>query len=162
MDELTQGSADGDAPAQSTRPFGRALRRRHVLIVAAVTVLVLVIVAIYLVLVGPSSASRIGFGVGGTECELTDRRSTFAAGEDIRIAAEFNPELTTGTEVAFRLVRDGVELESYRGTLTLAEATDCIHTTLSGEPLSPGRYRFEVVVASDTIPPLDGAFEISD
>ncbi len=151
-----------ESQKSATEPPNRASRRRGVLIAASLVLVVAAIVAIYLVLVGPSSASRLGFGTGGTECDLDERRSSFTVGEPIRIAVDFNPELVIGTEVAFRLLRDGTQVESYAGSLILAEPTPCIHTTLSGEPLPAGHYQFEVVVASDTVPPLSGEFDISD
>jgi len=160
VDQQTPVSAEGSSPRSRLRPA--AFGRRRVLVVAGLVLVVVAIVALFIVLSGPSAVSRVGFGVGGTECELAERRSQFTVGEPIRIAADFNPELVTGTEVAFRLLRDGAELDSYRGSLTLAEGTDCIHTTLSGEPLPAGHYRFEVVVASDTVPPLSAEFDISD
>lgn len=164
MDELTPNSAEGGGvvPQAATEPSNRPSRRRLVLIVAALALVVAAVFAIYVVLVGPSSATRLGFGTGGVECDLVERKTTFTVGEPIRIAVDFNPELVIGTEVAFRLLRDGTQVDSYGGSLILAEPTPCIHTTLSGEPLPAGHYRFEVVVASDTVPPLSGEFDISD
>ena len=163
MDELNPNSAEGggEVTRTATAPSSWASRRRRVLIVAALLLVVAAVVAIYAVLVGPSTATRLGFGTGGVECELVERKTRFTVGEPIRIAVDFDPELVTGTEVAFRLLRDGTQVESYRGSLILAEPTPCIHTTLSGEPLPAGHYRFEVVVASDTVPPLSGEFDIS-
>ena len=156
---MTQSSAEpSGAPVPSTR-YGS--RRVRVLVIAVLVVVVAAIIAIYALLVGPSQGSAVRFGTGGSECDLAKRKSTFAVGEAISIAVDLDPELAAGTEIAFRLLGDGTELESYRGTLTLAESTDCIHTTLSGEPLPVGHYRFEVVVASDTTPPLSGEFDIS-
>jgi hypothetical protein len=164
VDELKPNPAEGGGGVAQPpiEPSNRASRRRLLLVAAALVLVIAAIVAIYIVLVGPSSATRLEFGTGGVECDLVERKTRFTVGEPIRIAVDFNPELVTGTEVAFRLLRDGTQVESYGGSLILAEPTPCIHTTLSGEPLPAGHYRFEVVVASDTVPPLSGEFDISD
>ena len=159
MDEQTIVSTEGSTAPE--RPANVAPRRRLVLVVAVLLLVAAAMIALYVVFVGPSNGSGVGFGTGGTECDLAERKTRFAIGEPISIAVDLNPELAAGTEVAFRLLGDGAELASYRGSLTLAESTDCIHTTLSGEPLPVGHYRFEVVVASDTQPPLSGEFDIS-
>ncbi len=107
---------------------------------------------------GPNIQS-LGFGTGGSECELANVADTFAVSETIRFVAEFEPELPAGATVTVSIERDGVELTDLGDSITFDEAVPCIHGTV---PVSePGHHRVVLVVEPSSMPPLEGEFDVT-
>ncbi|HEY8637096.1 MAG TPA: hypothetical protein VIL81_07505 [Candidatus Limnocylindrales bacterium] len=128
-------------------------------------VILVISVAIYAVVLGgflgpgdSSSIESVGFGTGGTDCDLTTVGSTFAPADPIRSVAEFSPELPAGTVITMRLSLGGKELYGYRETLTLDTASGCISGPVSDIPLAAGHYRW--AVSPDSGPEAIGEFDI--
>jgi hypothetical protein len=128
-------------------------------------VILVISVAIYAAVIGgflgpgdSSSIESVGFGTGGTDCDLTTVGSTFAPADPIRSVAEFSPELPAGTVITMRLSLGGKELDAYRETLTLDTASGCISGPVSAIPLAAGHYRW--AVSPDKGPEAIGEFDI--
>ncbi|MEA2620214.1 MAG: hypothetical protein QOC97_987, partial [Chloroflexota bacterium] len=114
-------------------------------------VILVLSVAIYAAVIGgflgpgdSSSIESVGFGTGGTDCDLTTVGSTFRPTDPIRSVARFSPELPAGTIVTMRLSLGGKELEAYRETLTLDTSSGCISGLVSDIPLAAGHYEWDV------------------
>jgi hypothetical protein len=108
---------------------------------------------------GRSSVESVGFGTGGTDCTLATTATHFSSADQIRVVAEFSPELSTGTVVKIWLSRDGKALESTRQTFTLDASTGCISGGLSDAPLAVGHYRWDI--SPDTAPAISGDFDVT-
>jgi len=108
---------------------------------------------------GTSSIQTVGFGMGGTDCDLTTVASTFAPTDPIRAAAEFSPELPTGTTVTIWLSQNGHVLEDSRDGLKLDAPAGCVSGPLSDTPLTVGHYRWDL--SSDTGLAISGEFDIT-
>jgi len=106
---------------------------------------------------GPNFAS-IGFGTGGSECNLTNDGRSFPLGVPIRAVLTFSPALPTGGTVRFKIERNGAELVALRETITVEEPAPCIHGTLS--PLEVGHYRVEYELTQTMMSPIRGEFDV--
>jgi len=160
-----QGLHDRAARSLVVQPAG--LRSGGLLVVALVAslfiggcVIVFGAVAFFdsLVSSGPNMQS-IGFGRGGSECDLTDQARSFPHGVPVRFVMTFSPSLPAGGSAKSKLSKDGTELVDFRSTYTAAGSTSCIHATYP--PLDVGHYRLEVTISPSMMPPSSGEFDVT-
>lgn len=107
------------------------------------------------------SIDSMGLGTGGSGCELTNKASSFAPGNEIRMTAEFSPPLPAGVAVTVHMTGNGSEVAGYPQTLALDVATECVSGTLSADPLPAGHYVITVTHDGAVMPPLTGEFEVT-
>jgi hypothetical protein len=107
---------------------------------------------------GPNMQS-IGFGRGGSECELTDVARTFPHGVPVRFVMTFSPSLPAGGTALIKMYKDGTELAYPSETYTAERSTSCIHATYPS--LDVGHYRLEVTVNPSMMPPASGEFDVT-
>jgi len=143
-------------------------RGRQALLIGVLSVGALVIaipiIAFATLVVDPSGSSgpnnqSIGFGRGGSECELTDVARSFPHGVPVRFVMTFSPSLPAGGTAIVKLSKDGTELVDLRDTYTAQESTSCIHATLP--PLDVGHYRLEILVSPSKMPPMGAEFDVT-
>ena len=147
------------AQARITEPDARKRRRRPLLIGCFLIVALLIAAPLVLtaILGGPSFQS-IGFGTGGSGCDLTNVASTFPRGVPIRDVLMFSPELAAGGTVTIKVELNGTELVDLRDTVKVDEPSGCIYGTWPA--LEPGHYRVEYKVSPSKMPPISGEFEV--
>jgi hypothetical protein len=138
---------------------GAAVRR---LIIRTVTRIVLTLSMAAIALGGCSMSPNVvsvGFGTGGSECELTGGASSFTIGVPIRYALTISPALPAGGSVEIRVEKDGIELVELHDTVTVEEPAPCIYSTLADWEI--GEYRFEYSIEPSALPPIVGEFEVT-
>jgi hypothetical protein len=107
---------------------------------------------------GPTNQS-IGFGRGGSECDLADQARTFPPGVPVRFVMTFSPSLPAGGTATMKLSKDGTELVDFRETYTAAGSTSCIHATYPS--LEVGHYRLEIAISPSMMPPMGAEFDVT-
>jgi hypothetical protein len=107
--------------------------------------------------IGTAATYTVGFGTGGTGCELSTSGDTFPAGTEVRIVATFSPNLPAGSTVSVSMERNGTALPSQHVTIRVDEPMNCIHGTIPS--LDAGHYR--VLYESASIAgPISAEFDI--
>ncbi len=107
---------------------------------------------------GPEMQS-LGFGTGGSGCNLTDQASSFPVGVPIRVVLTLEPALRTGGSARFTIAKDGSELTEMGETISVAEPAPCIHGTLP--ELEVGHYRVQYAIDPSAISPIRGEFDVT-
>ena len=101
----------------------------------------------------------VGFGTGGSGCNLTNVVSTFPLGVTIRNVATYSPALQAGSTVTITVERNGAELVDLRDTINIEQPADCIYGTIS--PPLAGHYRVQYELSPSNFPPISGEFEVT-
>ena len=107
---------------------------------------------------GPELQS-LGFGTGGSGCNLTDQASSFPVGVPIRVVLTLEPALRTGGTARFTIAKDGSELTEMGETISVTEPAPCIHGTLP--ELEVGHYRVQYAIDPSAISPIRGEFDVT-
>ena len=111
-----------------------------------------------LVAVGCSSGSvqTLGFGTGGTACEISGATTTFAVGQVVHMAATFSEP---PKHVEITVTRDGAP-DDHSGSIDMGEAENCVIANY--DDLVAGHYVVTLTpVPALATPPLSGAFEVT-
>jgi D-glucuronyl C5-epimerase C-terminus len=112
-----------------------------------------------LLLVGGCSASEvqsIGFGTGGSGCDLTDVASTFAAGVIVRMVATFSP---LPSSVTVSTTKDGLHFDGPT-TVKLDGSQNCVSGSLPNLP--SGHYKTVIsTIPPSQMPALTGEFDVT-
>ena len=103
---------------------------------------------------GGSEAASIGFGTGGTDCELQGEASTFSPGTTVHMVASFDP---TPSSVTVMATKDGTPLEPLR-SVDLDGTVPCIYADIAN--VRAGHYEFVVTNPESKLPPLAGGFDV--
>ena len=106
-----------------------------------------------------ASTQSLGFGTGGSECELANVADSFTVGETIRFVAAFEPELPAGATVTVSIERDGTELTDLGDSVTFEDAVPCFSGTVPAS--EPGQYRVVFEIDPSTMPPLVGELDVT-
>lgn len=102
------------------------------------------------------SIQSLGFGTGGTACEISGASTTFARGQVVHMAASFS---SPPKHVDIAVTRDGAA-DEHSGAIDMGEADNCI--TASYDDLVAGRYVVTLTpVPALGTPPLSGAFVVN-
>lgn len=104
---------------------------------------------------GTSEVASIGFGTGGTDCELDSVASTFAAGATVRMVATISP---LPTSVTINATKDGDPIQD-PDTVELDGSVPCVYGNLPN--LEAGHYQFVVTIPGSQMPPLTGDFDVT-
>jgi hypothetical protein len=115
------------------------------------------ITALALVVIGcgASEVASIGFGTGGTDCELESVESTFPAGATVRMVATITPLPGSVTIVT---MRDGEPIHDPQ-TVELDGSVPCTYGNLPN--LDAGHYQVVVTIPGSQKPPLTGDFDVT-
>lgn len=111
-----------------------------------------------LLAIGCSSGSvqSLGFGTGGTACEISGPAAAFDVGEVVHMAATFS---VPPKHVDIAVTRDGTP-DDHSGSIDLGEADNCVIATF--DDLVAGHYVVTLTpVPPLGTPPLSGAFEVA-
>jgi hypothetical protein len=136
------------------------------LLLAAVVVLVVgATLASYAALMGAEESGEmgpnivaLGFGTGGTDCELTGQASRFREGQTIRVVMTMSPALAVGGTVTARLEKDGTELIGEK-TTTAEGPSPCFWQSLSN--LEVGHYLLTLETDPSMMLPTTGEFDVT-
>ena len=101
----------------------------------------------------------LGFGTGGTDCELTGQTSTFREGQTIHVAMTMSPALPVGGTVTARLEKDGTELVGEKTTPPADGPSPCFWQILGN--LDVGHYLLTIQTDPSMMPPTTGEFDIT-
>ncbi len=120
----------------------------------------LMVVALGLLLAACSSSGApeiqsIGFGTGGSGCDLTDKASTFPAGVTVLLVATFSP---LPSSVTITLTRDAALIDGPT-TIKVDASLGCVNGRLPN--LEAGHYKIVVTVPASEMPPLTGEFDVT-
>jgi hypothetical protein len=154
---ITSGS---DAPANGKRPNRRRLGIGCLIIGAVLVGLPLVFTAL-LDRQGSNGPElqAVGFGTGGSGCDLANVGSSFAVGVAIRDVLTVEPALQPGAVVTITTERNGTELVDLHETITIEEPAPCIYGTMPS--LDPGHYRVVYDVQPRSMPAISGEFDVT-
>ncbi len=111
-----------------------------------------------LLAIGCSSGSvqSLGFGTGGTACEITGSTTTFALGQVVHMAATFS---APPKHVDIAVTRDGAP-DGHSGAIDMGEADNCVIADY--DDFVAGHYVVTLTpVPSLGTPPLRGAFDVA-
>jgi hypothetical protein len=106
---------------------------------------------------GPDAVG-VGFGTGGSDCELTEVSSTFQEGTEIRVVVTFEPALMIGSTIEVDLERDGVAIPARHQTIDAQERMPCLYGVL--DQLDAGHYTVTSTVSPSQMPPVVGEFDV--
>jgi hypothetical protein len=109
---------------------------------------------------GAGAVQSIGFGTGGSGCDLAHAASTFSAGSAVDMVAQFSPALPSGDTVSVTVSRDGTPVPELGSSLTLDGPHDCLRGSMSN--LEPGHYQYAISSAVSTgMPTLTAQFDVT-
>lgn len=100
----------------------------------------------------------LGFGTGGTGCNIEGNTRTFKVGVPIRTVLTWSPTLPTGSTITVTVEKDGAELDAPQ-TITVKEPTSCLWGTLP--ELEVGHYRVTYAFSSSQMPPATGELDVT-
>ena len=155
------GPSRSGPPGWIPPPTGRNLRWVGCLVFALLFLGLPLIATAILDATGPGGPNLVtmGFGTGGTECELTGTAEDYAVGTPVHVVVTFSPALQAGATVTITTMREGAERVSSRETVEIDRTTPCVFGTLP--ELEVGHHVVRVDVDPSAMQPLEGEIEIT-
>lgn len=116
----------------------------------------LAVAALFAIGCSSGSVQTLGFGTGGTACEVSGSVTTFTVGQVVHMAATFS---VPPKHVDIAITRDGAP-DKHSGAIEMGETEDCVAATF--DDLVAGHYVVTLTpVPALATPPLSGAFEVA-
>lgn len=101
----------------------------------------------------------LGFGTGGSGCNLDRVTRTVTAGTPVHMVGTFSPELSSGSKVVVTVSVDGTAQPDLGGTIDIATPSDCVNGTIA--PHLPGHYVVRLKIEPSTMSALEGTFDVN-
>ena len=101
----------------------------------------------------------MGFGTGGSECELTGTAESYVVGTPVHLVVTFSPALPAGATVTITTMREGAERVSSRKTVELDPTDTCVSGTLP--ELEVGHHVVRADFDPSSMPPFEADIEIT-